>query len=273
MGQAKQRQEKRERLYEATRGAARVLHPVRPRAAQAFVLVVLVSAPRRARYDVFDDDALQQAADAVAAHVRQSVPKERFRLVAFPALYPLFGLYDAEVGTLAFETRAQQAVLAARSELDTRAWCMERAVVAESAQAAPELEEGDAEFDGGVVCYLPVVLISDERLSDALREVPTHLTTGAGWALGKLREPQNLEVGCVGLFAGALAQPVYEMLAGEALATCFAQAREAQPRFLRIADRVVLSAGTETARMGRRAPREQADSRTAIPAVREVCTD
>ncbi len=245
MGQAKQRQEKGERLYESTRGAARVLDPVRPLGAQAFLLVVLVSAPRRARYDILDYAALQQTADAVAAHFRQNVPEERFCLVAFPALYPLFGLYDAEEGTLAFETSAQQAVLAARRELDSQAWCMDRTVVAQIDQAAPELEESDAEFDAAVLCYLPVVLISEEPLSDALREVPIHLTTGAGSALGRLSESQNLEVGCVGLFAGDLAQPVYEILASEALATRIAQARETQPRFHWIADRVVLSAGTE----------------------------
>ena len=245
MGQAKQRQDKGERLYESTRDAARVLDPVRPLGAQAFLLVVLVSAPRRARYDILDYAALQQTADAVAAHFRQNVPEERFCLVAFPALYPLFGLYDAEEGTLAFETSAQQAVLAARCELDSQAWCMERAVMAQIDQAAPELEESDAEFDAAVLCYLPVVLISEEPLSDALGEVPIHLTTGAGSALGRLGESQNLEVGCVGLFAGDLAQPVYEMLASEALATRIAQARETQPRFHRIADRVVLSAGIE----------------------------
>jgi hypothetical protein len=96
-----------------------------------------------------------------------------------------------------------------------------------------------------VLCYLPVVMISEEPLRDALREVPIYLTTGAGSALGGLRESQDLEVGCVGLFAGDLAQPVYEMLASEALATRIAQAREMQPRFHRIADRVVLSAGIE----------------------------
>jgi hypothetical protein len=245
MGQAKQRQEERERLYETTRDAARVLDPVRPLGAQAFLLVVLVSAPRRARYDILDYAALQQTADAVAAHFRQNAPGERFCLVAFPALYPLFGLYDAEEGALAFETSAQQAVLAARRELDSQAWCMERAVVAQIEQAAPELEESDTEFDAAVLCYLPVVLISEAPLREALREVPVHLTTGAGSALDKLRESQSLEVGCVGQFAGDLAPPVYEMLASEALATRIAQAPDALPRFHRIADRVVLSGGSE----------------------------
>jgi hypothetical protein len=245
MGQAKQRNEMHERLYEATRGTARVLEPVCPLGAQTFLLAVLVSAARRARYDILDYEALQQTADALAAHVRQSVPGERFCLVAFPALYPLFGLYDAEQGTLAFESRAQQAGLAAKRELDTRAWCMERAVVAQIEQAAPELEEDDAQFDAAVLCYLPVVLIGEEPLSDALREVSTQSVAGAGAALGKLRQSQNLEVGAVGLFPGEFAQPVYEMLASEALATRIAQARDAQPRFYFIADRLVLSAGAE----------------------------
>lgn len=245
MGQAKQRYEKRERLYEATRDSARVLNPARYLATQAFLLVVLVSAPRRARYEILDYDALQQTANAVAAHLRQSVPEERFCLVAFPALYPLFGLYDAEEGPRAFETQAQEAVLAAGTDLDTRAWCMERAVVAELDRAAPELEESDEEFDAAVLCYLPVVVVSEKLLNDAMPAVTTNLTTGVGQALGKLSESQDLEVGCVGLFLGEFAQPVYDMLAGEALATRIALRREAQPRFHVIADRMLLSAGTE----------------------------
>jgi hypothetical protein len=245
MGQAKLRQEKRQRLYESTRGAACVLNPVRPLAAQAFLLVVLVSAPRRGHYDIVDYDALQQTADGLAAHFRQSFPDERFCLVAFPALYSLFGLYDAEEGTLAFETRAQQAVLAAGTDLDTRAWCMERTVVAELDQAVPELQESEAEFDEAVLCYLPVVMIGEEPIIDMYCEAPANLMTGAGRALGQLSESQDLEVGCVGLFPGDSAQRVYESLAGEALATRLALAREAQPRFHLIADRLLLSAGTE----------------------------
>ena len=59
MGQAKQRHEKGQRLYQATRGAARVLNPVRPLAAQTFLLVVLVSAPRRGHYDILDYDKMR----------------------------------------------------------------------------------------------------------------------------------------------------------------------------------------------------------------------
>jgi hypothetical protein len=101
------------------------------------------------------------------------------------------------------------------------------------------------EFEAVALCYLPVVVIGELPLSDTLWEASGDVTTGAGRALSRLTESQNLDVGCVGLFPGERAQLVYEMLASEALATRITQAREAQPRFHLIVDRVLLSAGTD----------------------------
>ena len=244
MGEAKKRQGERQRLHETTRSAARVLDAALPVAAQALLLVVVVNAPRRSRYDILDYAALQRTADALAARVRRELPDERFCLVAYPALYPLFGLYDAVHGASAFEIRAEQAVLVAGCDLDGQAWCMDRAVVPELVQAVPDLEEGDADFEAAVFCYLPVVVVGEQPLSDALLQVRIEPGAAVQSGLGALGDSQGLEVKSVGLVANQLAQPVYDQLATEALATWIAMGAEVRPRFHFIAGHSVLSAGS-----------------------------
>ena len=246
MGQAKQRQEKLERLVETTRGRARMLEPVRPLEARMLMLVGLTNSRRRERYDILDYDALQKTADAVATHLHERFADERFCVVAFPALYPLFGLYDdAYERILAFEARALQAVLAAGVELNTQACCMERAVLTQIDQKTPQPQVSDTEFDAAALCYLPFAVVGELPLSEGLRGTLGAVTTGADLALSQLAESQDLEVGCMGLVQGDQASLVYEIFAAEALTTRIALGREEPPRFHLIVDQVLLSAGND----------------------------